>query len=88
MENCLLYDDINEFSVWLRTGSNPIFFNFSKVPEADGLIPVNLNLINDLWVPNVFIYNLKSFQVRLIALQTRVITKDVKNGSYCTTLIV
>ena len=27
------------------------------------LTPVDLNLINDLWVPNVFIYNLKSFQV-------------------------
>ena len=52
------------------------FFNFSKVPEADGLIPVNLNLINDLWVPNVFIYNLKSFQVRLIALQTRQMLPD------------
>ncbi len=41
------------------------YFIFSKVPEPDGLIPVNLNLINDLWVPNVFIYNLKSFQVSI-----------------------
>ena len=31
-------------------------------PEGT-LTPVDLNLINDLWVPNVFIYNLKSFQV-------------------------
>ena len=23
MENCLLYDVIYDFSVWLRTGSNP-----------------------------------------------------------------
>merc|ERR1719245_1315339 len=27
------------------------------------LQPVDLNLINDLWVPNVFIYNLKTFKV-------------------------
>ena len=25
--------------------------------------PVNLELINSLWVPNIFIYNLKTFQV-------------------------
>ena len=28
------------------------------------LQPVDLNLINDLWVPNVFIYNLKTFKVK------------------------
>ena len=26
-------------------------------------ITVNLELINGLWVPNIFIYNLKTFQV-------------------------
>jgi hypothetical protein len=26
------------------------------------LISVNLELINSLWVPNIFIYNLKTFQ--------------------------
>ena len=31
--------------------------------EEDQLQPVDLNLINDLWVPNVFIYNLKTFKV-------------------------
>ena len=34
--------------------------------HADGqeqLHPVDLFLINDLWVPNVFIYNLKTFKV-------------------------
>jgi len=29
----------------------------------DELIPVNLELIHSLWVPNIFIYNLKTFQV-------------------------
>ena len=32
--------------------------------EVDQLNPVDLNLINDLWVPNVFIYNLKTFKVK------------------------
>ena len=27
------------------------------------LNPVDLNLIKDMWVPNVFIYNLKTFKV-------------------------
>ena len=26
-------------------------------------VPVNLELIHDLWVPNIFIYNLKTFKV-------------------------
>ena len=33
------------------------------------LNPVDLNLINDLWVPNVFIYNLKTFKVSNIKFQ-------------------
>jgi hypothetical protein len=37
--------------------------------EVDQLNPVDLNLINDLWVPNVFIYNLKTFKVILQTLQ-------------------
>ena len=30
---------------------------------ASFMIAVNLELIHDLWVPNIFIYNLKTFQV-------------------------
>ena len=30
---------------------------------ASCTIAVNLELIHDLWVPNIFIYNLKTFQV-------------------------
>ncbi|QQP40987.1 Gammaaminobutyric acid receptor subunit deltalike, partial [Caligus rogercresseyi] len=30
-------------------------------PET--LIPVNLELVNELWLPNIFIYNLKTFKV-------------------------
>lgn len=32
-------------------------------PTEETLTPVDLNLIKDLWVPNVFIYNLKTFKV-------------------------
>ena len=30
------------------------------------MIPVNLELVNELWLPNIFIYNLKTFKVRLL----------------------
>jgi len=42
------------------------FLRFSlrnRSTDEATLNPVNLNLINDLWVPNVFIYNLKTFKV-------------------------
>ena len=38
---------------------------YRVAPEPDTLTPVDLNLINDLWVPNVFIYNLKTFKVHI-----------------------
>ena len=38
-------------------------FPWRLATDSETLTPVNLNLINDLWVPNVFIYNLKTFQV-------------------------
>ena len=41
-----------------------MFFRFEEGPlSSDSLTPVDLNLIKDLWVPNVFIYNLKTFKV-------------------------
>ena len=30
---------------------------------ADSMIPVNLELVKELWLPNIFIYNLKTFEV-------------------------
>ena len=30
--------------------------------EPEFWCPVSLEFLNDLWIPNVFIYNLKSFQ--------------------------
>ena len=37
---------------------------FCRSAFEEMLQPVDLNLINDLWVPNVFIYNLKTFKVK------------------------
>ena len=31
--------------------------------SPDALVPVNLELVKDLWLPNIFIYNLKTFKV-------------------------
>ena len=31
--------------------------------EPDALVPVNVELVKDLWLPNIFIYNLKTFKV-------------------------
>jgi len=39
-------------------------WNSSLSEEAsDALIPVNLELVKQLWLPNIFIYNLKTFKV-------------------------
>ena len=32
--------------------------------RGDAMIPVNLELVKELWLPNIFIYNLKTFKVR------------------------
>ena len=38
--------------------------NASTAADAgETLIPVNLELVNELWLPNIFIYNLKTFKV-------------------------
>ena len=31
--------------------------------SSDSMIPVNLELVKELWLPNIFIYNLKTFKV-------------------------
>ena len=37
-----------------------------ELPPDDALIPVNLELVKQLWLPNIFIYNLKTFKVTLL----------------------
>ena len=34
----------------------------NMVTQDDDLVPVNLELIKSLWIPNIFIYNLKTFK--------------------------
>ena len=47
-----------------RSSKNYFSVCFCRSAEQEMLQPVDLNLINDLWVPNVFIYNLKTFKVK------------------------
>jgi hypothetical protein len=46
-----------------------MFRFLSELNESDSaageMIPVNLELVNQLWLPNIFIYNLKTFKVKL-----------------------
>ena len=44
--------------------------------EPEFWYPVSLEFLNDLWIPNVFIYNLKSFQN--IAVLKRLAGQDKK----------
>ena len=38
--------------------------NILKEFEEEGdMVPVNVELVNHLWLPNIFIYNLKTFKV-------------------------
>ena len=42
--------------------------HFTLVLCSDGpiQIPMNLEFVKDLWLPNIFIYNLKTFKVCMI----------------------
>lgn len=39
------------------------FLRELNATSPDTMIPVNLELVNELWLPNIFIYNLKTFKV-------------------------
>ena len=38
MENCLLYDALNDFSVWLRAGSYPADFNRFRSHDGKNIL--------------------------------------------------
>ena len=38
------------------------------------MIPVNLELVNELWLPNIFIYNLKTFKVGVMMMMMMMMT--------------
>ena len=42
------------------------FLRELNATSPDTMIPVNLALVNELWLPNIFIYNLKTFKVSKI----------------------
>ena len=44
--------------------SNIVHFLWFLFSET--MIPVNLELVNELWLPNIFIYNLKTFKVWIL----------------------
>lgn len=59
-----LYFNVQWKEPRLRINENFFQNQFDEGPVSpDTLTPVDLNLIKDLWVPNVFIYNLKTFKV-------------------------
>ena len=39
------------------------FLQEMNMAESNAMFPVNLELVNHLWLPNVFIYNLRTFKV-------------------------
>ena len=41
------------------------FMEGINTTDPNIMVPVNLELVNHLWLPNVFIYNLKTFKVSL-----------------------
>ena len=44
--------------------SNSFIFPYLKEFDEPGdMVPVNVELVNHLWLPNIFIYNLKTFKV-------------------------
>lgn len=48
-----------------RLNAAPEFGASLKIPNSTDpvKVPMSLELINDLWVPNIFIYNLKTYKV-------------------------
>ena len=36
---------------------------------SKSMIPVNLELVRELWLPNIFIYNLKTFKVKILKIK-------------------
>jgi hypothetical protein len=55
--------------------------------ESDAMFPINLELINQLWLPNVYIYNLKTFKVQQ-ALATQRLYLQPQNIQGTTTMAI
>ena len=68
------FSDLQEYSVTFSSYFNVLwqeprlhiserFLRELNATSPDTMIPVNLELVNELWLPNIFIYNLKTFKV-------------------------
>jgi len=40
-----------------------LYYQELNMKNSDAMFPVNVELVNLLWLPNVYIYNLKTFKV-------------------------
>ena len=75
LKPCLSRSFLQEYSVTFSSYFNVLwqeprlhiserFLRELNATSPDTMIPVNLELVNELWLPNIFIYNLKTFKVR------------------------
>ena len=75
LKPCLSLSFLQEYSVTFSSYFNVLwqeprlhiserFLRELNATSPDTMIPVNLELVNELWLPNIFIYNLKTFKVR------------------------
>ena len=70
LENCLLYDDTHDFSVWIRTGSNPADINKFRSHTA---IYISCMI---LWTDERgYVNNTKKKILKILSLPTAIITK-------------
>merc|ERR1711936_884360 len=53
------------FSIFLNVewNENRLIFTPEFGKDSNGLVPISANFVKDLWLPNIFIYNLRSFEV-------------------------
>ena len=63
---CTLLLYIGYFYIANKSSEKCIKNQSTNIPkefeEANDMVPVNVELVNHLWLPNIFIYNLKTFK--------------------------
>ena len=61
---CLFQKKLNETFYFCIKMTNSFFILLRATNSSDPvMVPMNLEFIKDLWVPNIFIYNLKTYKV-------------------------
>ena len=46
------------------------------------MVPVNVELVNHLWLPNIFIYNLKTFKVAIFSIFYNIFNLKTQGDMY------